>query len=202
MSYKRVRRDPAKKPNEEHYNAKKKDLQTLQMFAKQGIVDIFYFDESGFNLTPNLPYAWSTVGKTLSIAANMSKKLNVLGFLDINNSKLFASTTYDKVDSDSVIKTFDLFVGELKKDTIVVMDNAPTHTSKKFKEHMKLLEKKGVRIFFLPPYSPQLNPIEQLWKFMKYYWIEFDAYKSVQNMKNYVEKVIVGYGSEYEINFR
>jgi len=58
-----------------------------------------------------------------------------------------------------------------------------------------------LRIFFLPPYSPQLNPIEQLWKFMKYYWIELDAYKSVEKMKNYVEKVIIGYGTDYEIIF-
>ena len=89
----------------------------------------------------------------------------------------------------------------LPKDTIVVLDNAPTHTSRKFKEQLKIWEEKGLRIFFLPPYSPQLNPIEQLWKFMKYYWIELDAYKSVEKMKNYVENVIVEYGSKYEINF-
>lgn len=164
-------------------------------------MDIFYFDESGFNLTPNLPYAWSSIGKTLSIPAQMSKKLNVLGFLNINNSKLFASTTYDKVGTEIVVEVFNLFAEQLVKDTIVVIDNAPTHTSKKFQEQMKIWEEKGLRIFFLPPYSPQLNPIEQLWKFMKYYWIELDAYKSVENMKNYVEKVIIGYGSKYEIKF-
>ena len=36
---------------------------------------------------------------------------------------------------------------------------------------------------------------------MKYYWIELDAYKSTQNMKNYVEKVIIEYGENYEIIF-
>ena len=121
--------------------------------------------------------------------------------MDINNSKLFASTTYDKVDTDVVIAVFNLFVEQITKDTIVVVDNAPTHTSKKFKEQMNIWKEKGLLIFFLPPYSPQLNPIEQLWKFMKYYWIEFDAYKSVEKMKNYVEKVITSYGKEYEINF-
>jgi transposase len=173
----------------------------LEGFAKRDLLDLFYFDESGFNLTPNIPYAWSTIGKTISIPAKMSKKLNVLGFLNINNSKLFASTTYDRVDSEVVIEVFNLFVNQLTKDTIVVIDNAPTHTSKKFKEHLKIWEEKGLRIFFLPPCSPQLNPIEQLWKFMKYYWIEFDAYKSVEKMKNFVEKVIVGYGKKYEICF-
>jgi len=131
----------------------------------------------------------------------MSKKLNVLGFLNINTSKLFASTTYDRVDTEVVIEVFNLFVEQLTKDTIVVIDNAPTHTSKKFKALMKIWEAKGLQIFFLPPYSPQLNPIEQLWKFMKYYWIELDAYKSVENMKNYVENVIIEYGNKYEIIF-
>ena len=60
-------------------------------------------------------------------------------------------------------------------------------------------EEKGLTIFYLPLYSPQLNPIEMVWKFMKYYWIELDAYKSTQNMKNYVEKVIIEYGKNCEI---
>lgn len=35
----------------------------------------------------------------------------------------------------------------------------------------------------------------------KYYWIELDAYKSVENLKNYVEKIIIGNEKEYKINF-
>ena len=36
---------------------------------------------------------------------------------------------------------------------------------------------------------------------MKYYWIEFNAYKSAKLMKDYVEKIIIGYGINYEIKF-
>ncbi len=161
-----------------------------------------YFDESGFNLTPNLPYAWSKVGTTLSIPAKISKNLNVLGFLNINTQKVFASITSDKVDSEIVIEHFDLFAKEITKPTTVVIDNASIHTSKKFKERIKEWEAVGLTIFYLPPYSPQLNLIEMLWKFMKYYWIEFDAYKSAKHMRNYVEKILIGYGTDYEINFR
>lgn len=131
----------------------------------------------------------------------MSKNLNVLGFLNIHNSKLFASTIYDKVDTDIVIEVFNLFVETLTKKTVVVLDNASFHTSKKFKDQIKNWEEKNLYLFYLPPYSPQLNPIEQLWKFMKYYWIDLDAYISAEKMRNYVEKVIIGYGKEYEINF-
>ena len=169
--------------------------------ALNGEIDICYFDESGFNLTPNLPYAWSEVGVTLSIPAKSSKNLNILGFLNVNKQKLFSSCTYDKVDSDVVIEHFNLFVQEITKETVAVIDNASIHTSNKFKAMLEIWESQGLKIFYLPPYSPQLNPIEQLWKFMKYYWIEFDAYKSAKHMQNYVEKVLIGYGSKYVVNF-
>ena len=137
----------------------------------------------------------------MSIPAKMSSNLNVLGFFNKNRSTLFASTTNDKVDSEVVIGHFNLFVNEISKPTVAVIDNASIHTSKKFRDMLPIWEEKGLRVFYLPPYSPQLNPIEMVWKFMKYYWIEFDAYKSAENMKNYVEKVIQEFGINYEIKF-
>ncbi len=165
------------------------------------MLDLYYFDESGFNLTPNLPYAWSSIGKTLSISAKRSRNLNVLGFLNINNSKLFATHTYYRVNADVVIEVFNQFAKQIKTSTVVVLDNASIHTSKKFKAKIDEWKSKGLTLFYLPPYSPELNPIEMLWKFMKYYWIEFDAYESTTNMKNYVEKIINNYGDEFEICF-
>lgn len=131
----------------------------------------------------------------------MSKNLNVLGFLNKNKSTLFASTTYDKVDTEVVIGHFNLFAEEITKPTIAVVDNASIHTSKKFQDMLPIWGEKNLTVFYLPPYSPELNPIEMVWKFMKYYWIELDAYKSAENMKKYVEKVIEFYGKNYEINF-
>ena len=177
------------------------ELEELEAKALTGVIDVEYFDESGFNLNPNLPYAWSAIGETLSIPSKMSKSLNVLGFFNKIKSTLFASTTSDKVDSEVVIGHFNLFVKDITKPTVAVVDNASIHTSKKFQDMLPVWEKKGLTVFYLPPYSPQLNPIEMVWKFMKYYWIELDAYKSAENMKKYVEKVIIGYGIDYEIKF-
>lgn len=44
-------------------------------------------------------------------------------------------------------------------------------------------EEQDVFIFFLPPYSPELNLIEILWRRIKYNWIPFDAYICLQNLK-------------------
>jgi hypothetical protein len=47
---------------------------------------------------------------------------------------------------------------------------------------------------------PELNLIEILWRFMKYEWIDFGAYEGWENLVEYVEKVLRGFGEEYAIN--
>jgi transposase len=42
---------------------------------------------------------------------------------------------------------------------------------------------KGLSLFFLPTYSPELNLIEILWRFIKYQWLEIDAYESWHNAR-------------------
>ena len=59
-------------------------------------------------------------------------------------------------------------IKELKPNQFVVMDNASFHKSQKTKE---LIESVGCKVIFLPPYSPDLNPIEKFWANMKR-WIK------------------------------
>lgn len=53
---------------------------------------------------------------------------------------------------------------ELRKDDVVIMDNARIHKSTKT---IKLIESKGAKVLFQPPYSPFLNKIENYWSFIK-----------------------------------
>jgi transposase len=59
---------------------------------------------------------------------------------------------------------------------VEVVDHALTHCSKAFIERVEQLQKQNLYIFFLPPYSPELNKIVILWEKIKYQWIEFDGY--------------------------
>ena len=85
--------------------------------------------------------------------------------------------------------------------TVVVVDNASIHRSEAFQEEWPTWEKEGLLVFYLPQYSPQLNLIEILWRFMKYEWIEFWAYTSFDHLVQYVEGVIRDFGGKYKINF-
>jgi transposase len=95
----------------------------------------------------------------------------------------------------------DKFSEKLKIKTVVVLDQASIHTSDQIIKKLEDWKEKNLEIFWLPTYSPQLNLIEILWKFMKYEWIEVDAYKNWKSLVNYVKKVLKNVGDEYVINF-
>jgi transposase len=200
FSWRRIRKGPKGAPDPEEYQQKKQKLHHLQQQASHGILDLYYFDESGFCLTPYLPYAWQEKGQTIRLQSGSSKRLNVLGFLSKNN-ELQAYSRLGTIDSDVVIRCINDFCKDLDKKTVLVMDNAPIHTSEHFQTHIPLWKEKGLDIFYLPKYSPELNLIEILWRFIKYEWIDLDAYKSWTHLVNYVENVLQNFGEKYKITF-
>ena len=170
------------------------------MLDDLGKLDIYYFDESGFSITSNLPYLWSEINNTATVKTLSSKRINVLGFLS-KKGKLKSFIADGRVDSDKVIEVFDEFVETLDKPTVVVLDNASFHKSKKFKANLARWSNKGLNLLYLPPYSPELNIIETFWRFMKYIWIDYSAYLSWDNLHLYIQKIFDGYGENYRIGF-
>src|SRR5947207_1755165 len=69
----------------------------------------------------------------------------------------------------------DDFCQDLHKKTVIVMDQASIHTSKAFTAKIPEWQAQNIEIFYLPAYTPELNMIEILWRFMKYAWIELWA---------------------------
>jgi transposase len=165
-------------------------------------IDIAFFDESGFSLTPSIPYRWQEKGKTAAINCERSKTINTLGFLS-PDCKLTAYTVNGTVNSNVVIKCFEEYFEQTKGDKpmIVIADNAPTHKSKGFMEKVELWAKKDCYLFFLPPYSPELNIIEILWRFIKYEWLEVCAYQNFEKLEEALCKVLDAVGTKHLINF-
>ncbi|AUD03989.1 transposase [Spirosoma pollinicola] len=62
-------------------------------------------------------------------------------------------------------------------------------------------ESQGLSIFYLPTYSPHLNPIEILWRFCKYKWLNKTHYKSWSTLKKAILYIFKEYGSIYTISF-
>jgi hypothetical protein len=152
-------------------------------------------------LTPSVPYAWQNIGETIEIRSARSKRINVLGFLNPTKNTLIPWTFNCNVDSEIFISVFDRLVKDIEKETWIILDNASFHTSGMVQDKIKEWEEKKLFLYYLPSYSPQLNMIERVWQFMKYQWMPLDAYESFSNLKESVDTMLSGYGSEYLITF-
>ena len=167
---------------------------------KEGSLKLFYGDGSGFSLIPCVPYAWQETGKRIELPSFKSKTLNLFGICDAKNN-LNMYSNEGSLTSEIVILYIEDFCKTINGRTILVLDNAPIHTSKLFKSKILDWKKKGFEIFYLPTYSPHLNLIEHLWRFMKYEWIDFSVYDCWNSLVKYVEKIATNFGSLYTINF-
>jgi len=201
MSYKRAKKSIMKDSKWKTYFQKYAQIQMLKEWANQGLCELYYYDESGFSLNSNIPYRWSPIGEPLKIPANrFSKRISVLGFLNTKTKDLFHTMTTDKVDTQVVIDFFDNFAKQITKITIGVLDNASIHTSKKFKAKIDEWEKQGLYLLYLPPYSPELNPIEMLWREMKYTWMDLNVLNSFDDFYKHIQNMLDFFGLEYDIN--
>src|SRR6266487_1285084 len=115
-----------------------------------------------------------------------------------------ADTTYmfeQSIHTGVVIACFDAFCQTITKKTVVVVDNASIHRSEEFEDRMPHWKKHGLIIKYLPPYSPELNLIEILWRRIKYTWLPFSAYACLNALSEALETILSQVGSEYQITF-
>jgi transposase len=169
LRWKRMRRSVKGRRDQGEFERVQEEITALHEQEAAGEVGLYYFDESGFSLTPDVPYAWQAVGETIEIPSSRSKRLNVLGFCN-KQQDFHATTVQGYVDSEIVIACFDQFCDTINKKTIVVVDNASMHTSSKFKGKLGEWEENGLIVKYLPTYSPELNLIEIVWRMIKYNW--------------------------------
>jgi transposase len=200
MSWHRLRRGVGGQPDAQEYAAKQVQLELLKHLDDTGEIDLYYLDETGFCLIPSVPYGWQSVGETIEIPSRRSERLNVLAVMNRGNH-LESYLSKQSITSEVVIACIDAFFPSVKKRTVIVTDQASIHTSDAIQDKLEEWQHRGIEMFLLPSYSPQLNLIEILWKFIKYEWIEISAYQSWQSLVEYVERVLREFGDEYVINF-
>ena len=134
-------------------------------------------DESSFESETMRPCGYAPIGSPCIGSYNWQAKerTNVIGALF---GKMLFALDYLKTNINKEVFyhwcKFTL-IPKLKRKCVIVMDNAAFH-----KRVQKLLNRHGHRLLFLPPYSPDLNPIEKKWaqvKFLRQGWMENDLSK-------------------------
>jgi len=82
--------------------------------------------------------------------------------------KVFAPWCFEgSLESDKMLQWLQQLRPQLRENHVLILDNARPHHARKVREY---LAEHPIRILFLPPYSPQMNPIEKLWAAIKQQW--------------------------------
>ena len=127
---------------------------------------LHFIDETGINIAMARFYGRAPVGERAhgSVPKNWGDNISLIGSLRLNG-KTAAMTLPGSTDSQAfIVYIKQILAPTLSPGDVVVMDNLSAHKHKAVGE---AIEACGASLRFLPPYSPELNPIEQCWSKIK-----------------------------------
>jgi len=180
----------------------KVELDRLTQQAKSGEIDLCYFDETGLNLKPNVPYAWQLRGTTALLPAERTRGVTLLGILDPLKNRLSINRYQGAANAQCVIQTLDAFSLSITKKTVLVLDNASIHKAKVVQAQQQKWRHRGLFLQFIPAYSPELNRIEILWKRLKHTWLKPQYYASMDTLIQATDNILTQFGERFQIQFR
>lgn len=199
--YKRIRKRPRGKPSPQLYEYKREKLQELERQYEEGRIDLYYADESHVCTEGYVPYGWQLHGEDVHIPSQRIARMNIFGMIDRGNH-YEGFTTFERMTADKVLEFLDMFSFRISKQTFVVLDNASVHRCKKIMELRPVWERRGLFLFFLPPYSPHLNIAETLWRIMKGKWIRPCDYKETDTLFYAVNRALASIGDCVSIKYK
>ncbi len=156
-------------------------------------------DEAGFAQTPPNRGAWTPAGECHAATAARGKRLNILGAL-LSTGTLFTAKLWCNTTAELFAGFLGLLVEQVGKPLTIILDNASVHTAKAIEPLMEQLKKKGLTLYFLPPYSPELNRIEILWRKVKYEWMAFKTRDS-KTLETDLDDIFAKFGEHYQLTF-
>lgn len=151
--------------NEEDKLKARRVLSTLESLAGMGLIRLFYQDEAKVKRLPTKTFVWTRKGEQKVIPTkNDHKRFAVFGaFNPIDGQPHYR--LHPEIEKEG----FELFIDQLKRNydqkvrpLVIVLDNAPAHGYRG--QHGLIKAEEGVYFYFLPPYCPDLNLAERIWK--------------------------------------
>ncbi len=128
---------------------------------------LVFLDEAGSHVAMTPDHGWAPRGQRVrdAVPRNRGTVTTMLGALTL--AGLVAMMTVEGGTDAQVFAAFveHVLVPKLKPGDVVVVDNVGAHKPPAIR---RLIEAAGARLLFLPPYSPELNPIEECWSKLKH----------------------------------
>ena len=143
-----------------------KRTEFLKSLEDTNLEDRIYLDESGINQYLYRDYGRANSGEQV-IGEISGKRFARESFISaLSKGKFLSPMCFQGTCDTEVFNTWlkQMLIPELTPGKVLILDNASFHKSEETK---RLIEAAGCRLLFLPPYSPDLNPIEKYWANLK-----------------------------------
>jgi transposase len=127
--------------------------------------ELFFMDAVHPEFQSKAVCGWIKSGEIKTLPTTSAQyRMHFIGALALEGMKVFAQE-FETVDADSMITFFKALEASSEAKTIhIICDNGRSNKNKKLEEYLKTSK---IKIHYLPPYSPNLNPIERLWKVLR-----------------------------------
>lgn len=153
---------------------------------------LFYLDESGFS--PSLPtgYSWSLPGqrKRVGYEYPQGRRVNALATYEPSARWLDAVPFERTLTSDDLLAYLRDRLPAADVPRVVVLDNAGIHTSKVVRAARPELARRGIFLYYLPAYCPELNRIEPIFKQVKHHEMPTRSFTARADLR---EAVVEGF---------
>ena len=148
------------------YKAKRRYLGKLKRRARRGQIHLYFADEFDIELLPTISGRWMPVGQQYKVSTpGRNERRYGFGAVNYVTGRLIWLLSEHK-DNVAFRKLLDLIKRHHQGDdkpVVIVVDNYSAHKAKRVKEWLRR-HRRQLRLYFLPTYSPHLNPIERLWR--------------------------------------
>ncbi len=165
----------------------KREYPRIRSLAKRQNAEIFFEDESGVRSDFHSGTTWALKGKTPVVKVTGARfSLNMISAISSRGALQFM-VVKGGVNAAVFIQFLKLLMHGRRRPIFLIVDGHPAHRAKVVTEHVKSLEGK-LQLFFLPGYSPELNPDELVWNHVKNHGIGRKIIHNVQEMRRTVVK--------------
>lgn len=136
------------------------------MIAQLNSKKFKFIDESGVNLAMSRLYGRAPRGERVVGSVPQNRGSNITVLASLGRRGLAALMTVEGATDGEVFKVYaeEVLGPTLRRGDIVVMDNLGAHKVSGVRE---AIERRGAKVIYLPPYSPDLSPIEPCWSKIK-----------------------------------
>lgn len=154
---------------------------------------LIFEDEMASKLHPHKGYIWTREKKPCIETACSHEKTYVVGGVSPETGEIY-TLTHEKFNSVVYISFLRMLLSSLQGTIYLVTDNHPSHHSKATQGFLE--QNTRIQIIYLPEYSPDLNPQEEFWNYLRKKFLNNKVFKSVSEMAEGVKSFIKSVSKE------